>query len=403
MSKGIRIAVLFGIKIQIDLSWVLILLLVIWNLSVAFSQLHPEWGLLFSVTMGVIAALLFFISVLIHELAHSLVAKSQGIAVDSITLFLFGGVANIQEEPKSPLNEFVMAILGPVASVILGVVLLLIAGIGLEAREFIQGSPVELLVELSPGRTLAFWLGSVNVILGLFNMIPGFPLDGGRVLRSFFWAISRNLRKATRWASYVGQAIAWAMIILGIAMVFGLRIPVFGEGLINGIWLILIGWFLNNAASSSFQQLMIRDILAGIPVRQMTKRDPTTVPANITVNCLVEDYIMQTDEHSFPVMEQEQLIGMVSLDDVRKLSADLRTEKFVADIMTPRSEIITIDPNDDAYDALMTISRKGIRQLVVMEGDEIFGLIRRRDIIRFLQLQSEDFLPVISNTHERKR
>jgi Zn-dependent protease/CBS domain-containing protein len=403
MNKGIRIAKIFGIKIQIDWSWVLILLLVIWNLSIAFMQIHPDWGMSFSVIMAVIAALLFFISVLLHELAHSLVAKSQGIAVDSITLFLFGGVASIREEPKSPANEFVMAILGPVTSLIIGVLLLLLAGIGLDLQMLLQRSPLDILQELSPARTLAFWLGSVNVILALFNMIPGFPLDGGRVLRSIFWAISRNLRKATRWASYVGQAIAWAMIILGIAMVFGVRVPVFGEGLINGIWLILIGWFLNNAASSSYQQLMIRDILAGIPVRQMTKRDPTSVPANITVNCLVEDYIMQTDEHSFPVVEQEQLIGMVSLDDVRKLSADLRTEKFVTDIMTPRSEIITIDPNDDAYEALMTISRKGVRQLVVMEGDEIFGLMRRRDIFRFLQLQSEDYLPVISNTQERKQ
>jgi Zn-dependent protease/CBS domain-containing protein len=402
MDRGIRIANLFGIKIRIDWSWLLILLLVVWNLSVAFSQIHPDWGLPLTITIALSAALLFFLSVLLHELAHSLVAKSQGIPVDSITLFLFGGVASIREEPKSPGNEFVMAILGPITSLAIGFILLLLSGVGLNAQELIQQQPIEVLQQFSPLRTLGLWLGSVNVILGIFNMIPGFPLDGGRVLRSILWAVTRNLRKATRWASYVGQAIAWAMIVGGIAMIFGLRIPVFGEGLVNGVWLILIGWFLNNAASSSYQQLMVRNILEDVPVRRMTQQNPPTVPGNITVDVLIDDYIMQTDDHAFPVMEGDRLIGIVCLDDVRGVPGELRSEKLVSEIMTPHSEIRSISPDDDAFEALMTISRNAIRQLVVMEGDQMFGLVRRRDIVRFLQLESEEFSSNPLTQQERK-
>jgi Zn-dependent protease/CBS domain-containing protein len=389
-NNGIRIAKLFGIKIRIDWSWLLILLLVVWNLAAAFSQMHPDWRLPFTILIAVSAALLFFLSVLLHELAHSLVAKAQGIPVDSITLFLFGGVANIREEPKSPGNEFLMAILGPVTSLVIGFILLLIASIGLPMQQ-LQTQPMEILQQFTPLRTIAFWLGSINVVLGLFNLIPGFPLDGGRVLRSIIWALTQNLRKATRWAAYVGQVIAWSMIISGIAMIFGMQLPFLGEGLVSGVWLIFIGWFLNNAASRSYQQLMIRNILIDVPVKRMTKRNPPTVPADVTVDQLIEDYIMQTDEHAFPVLNGDNLVGIVCLEDVRRLPGELRPEKLVSEIMTPRSEIRSIHPDGDAFEAMITISRNSVRQLVVMDGDEMFGLVRRRDIIRFLQIQSEDF------------
>jgi len=248
MNKGIRIARLFGIDIKIDWSWLLILLLIVWNLTSAFSQAHPEWEMLFSVGMGLIASILFFLSVLLHELAHSLVAKSQGIPVSDITLFLFGGVSNIREEPKSPGSEFAMAVMGPVASLVIGFSLLVLSGIGLRVENLRDLQIMQFLEELGAFRTIMVWIGSVNVILGLFNLVPGFPLDGGRVLHSIIWRMTGNLRKATQWASYIGQAIAWIMIMAGMAMIFGIRIPFFGQGLIDGVWLILIGWFLNNAA-----------------------------------------------------------------------------------------------------------------------------------------------------------
>jgi len=390
MGKGIRIAKLFGIDIEIDWSWLLILLLVIWNLSTTFSQVHPDWSMIFSVTMGIIAALLFFLSVLLHELAHSLVAKSQGLPVNRITLFLFGGVSNIREEPKSPGNEFAMAILGPVTSIVIGFALLLLSGIGLQPQNLRHIDPMEFLQGLSTFRTLAVWLGTINVILGVFNLIPGFPLDGGRVLRSIIWAITDNLRQATRWASYVGQAIAWLMITGGIAMIFGIRIPFFGEGLVNGVWLIFIGWFLNNAANRSYQQLVIKDVLEDVPVRQMTKRNPPTVSPDISIETLIENHIMQTDDHAFPVIRDGELIGIVCLDDVRRVSASERATKTVSDIMTPKSDLVTISPDDPANDALNEISKRSIRQLVVLQDGKLFGLVRRRDIVRYLQLQSDE-------------
>jgi predicted transcriptional regulator len=181
------------------------------------------------------------------------------------------------------------------------------------------------------------------------------------------------------------------MIISGVAMIFGVQIPFFGQGLANGMWMILIGWFLNNASTRGYQQLVVRDVLEDIPVRRMTKRNPPTVPADISVDKLIEDYIMQTDDHAFPVMEEGRLLGIVCLDDVRPVPINERPSKSVADIMTPRSELITIAPDDDATKALNEISQRAIRQLVVMDGDKMVGLVRRRDIVRFLQLQSEEF------------
>ena len=394
MDRGIRIAKLFGIKIQIDWSWLLILALIVWNLASTFAQVHPNWNTSLSIFMGVIAALLLFLSVLAHELAHSLVAKSQGIEVNNITLYLFGGAANIREEPKSPGNEFLMAIIGPVTSIVLGLILLLVSGVGLSVQDIQNIEPMAFLNRLNALRTLSIWLGSVNLALGIFNLIPGFPLDGGRVLRSILWAITDNLRKATRWASYIGQAIAWMMIAAGMSMIFGIRIPFFGEGLINGVWLILIGWFLNNASLQSYQQVVIRDVLADVPVRMMTKRNPPIVSSDITVDDLIENHIMQTDDHAFPVMQEDELVGIVCLDDVRKVPKAERTQKTVSEIMTPRSNLITISPNDPADEALTSISRNAVRQLIVIEDDQFFGLVRRRDIVRFLQLQADEDMSV---------
>lgn len=392
MDKGLRIAKLFGINIRIDWSWLLILLLVIWNLSSAFSQVHPDWGTPFTIVMGVIAALVFFLSVLMHELAHSLVAKSQGISVNSITLYLFGGAANIREEPKSPGSEFIMAFVGPITSLVIGFALLLIAGFGIQLENIAQ--PMQVLEDLNAFRTLAVWLGSINIFLAIFNLIPGFPLDGGRILRSILWAIMGNLKKATRWASYVGQTLAWGLIIIGVGMVFGVNVPIFGQGLVGGVWLVLIGWFLNNAARRSYQQLVIRDILEDVPVRKMTKRDPKTVPGHISVEMLIEDYIMQTDGQSFPVIEEGNLIGIVTLDDVRQVPDDARATQTVADIMTPRKDLITLSPEDCADEALNAISRNAIRQVVIMDGNDFFGLVRRRDIVRYLQIQSDEINPL---------
>ncbi len=389
MKKGLRIARIFGITIKIDWSWLLILILTVWNLSSMFSQIHPEWPLWQVILIAVIAALLFFLSVLTHEMAHSLTAKKQGIPVRSITLFLFGGVSNIREEPKSPGSEFLMAILGPVTSLLIGIMLILAAGIGLQAGQFANLEPMQYLQGLNIPRTLAVWLGSINIILGVFNLIPGFPLDGGRVLRSIFWAVTKDLQKATCWASIIGQIIAWGMITAGVAMVFGVQIPFLGQGLSNGVWIIFIGWFLNNAATRGYRQMMLRDALEDVPVRQLMKKDPPTVPTDISIDTLIEDYIMQTEDHAFPVLENGRLAGIVCLEDVRKVAKGERQNQLVHEIMTPQDEIVSIHPSEDAYQALQLLAEKDIRQLVVMDAGTMSGLVRRRDIVRFLRINTE--------------
>lgn len=244
---GFRISRIFGIEIRVAWSWLIILGLVTWNLSSVFGNAHPDWGVGLQWGLGFLAALLLFGSVLTHELAHSLVAKSRGIPVDDITLFVFGGAADIEREPESAGGEFLMAIVGPVTSLILGGLLLFFAGAASSVREA-QGDTARLISQLAPFTTLVFWLGSINIVLGLFNLIPGFPLDGGRVLRSIVWAITGNLRTATIVAAGVGVIIAWLMIIGGGLMIFGVRIPIFGTGFSNGLWLALIGWFLHSGA-----------------------------------------------------------------------------------------------------------------------------------------------------------
>jgi Zn-dependent protease len=259
---GFSLGKIFGIAIRINFTWLLILPLIAWNLSTAFANAHPDWSIGLTWGIGLVAALLLFVSVLAHELAHSLVAKKQGIPVDDITLFLFGGVSDIEEEPKSPGGEFLMAALGPLTSFVIGIALLLLGG----SITDIQASGMNaenLLSRLSPFGTVVFWLGSINIVLGIFNLIPGFPLDGGRILRSVVWAISDNLQLATVVAATAGKVIAFLMIGSGILMILGIRIPFFGTGVFNGIWLALIGWFLFSGAqrqsrrqlrSSSYQE-----------------------------------------------------------------------------------------------------------------------------------------------------
>jgi Zn-dependent protease len=244
---GFSLGRIFGIAIRINLTWLLVLPLITWNLSSAFSRSHPDWNTGLAWGLGFAAALLLFISVLAHELAHSLVAKAQGIPVDDITLFLFGGVSDIEEEPKSPGGEFLMAILGPATSFAIGVGLLILGGSIADIRA--SGMNAEnLLGRLTPISTLVIWLGSINITLGLFNLVPGFPLDGGRILRSIVWGISGNLQLATNVATTAGKLIAFLMIGGGVLMILGVRIPIFGTGIFNGIWLALIGWFLYSGA-----------------------------------------------------------------------------------------------------------------------------------------------------------
>jgi Zn-dependent protease/CBS domain-containing protein len=389
MRTGLRIGRIFGINIYVDWSWILIFLLVMWDLAAAvFPQLHPHWGTTLIWGTAIAASLLFFASVLAHELAHSIVARTNGIPVHDITLFLFGGVSNIQGEPPSPGVEFVMAIVGPLTSIMLGVFFLLLSGAAAAGMEVISGNTLHALAQLGPVSTLLLWLGPINIVLGVFNLIPGFPLDGGRVLRSIFWAISHNLRRATQWASSIGQVVAWAFILAGISMIFGVSIPFLGSGFFGGLWIAFIGWFLNNAAVQSYRQVAIEDVLQGIPVSQLMRTNPPTVPSTISVSALVHDHIMGTNEHAFPVMDNGSLAGIVCIEDVRRVSREQWDLVTVGQMMTPANRLVTVSPTDEASKALTKLAQQDVNQMPVLQNGLLRGMLRRRDIMRWLQLQS---------------
>ena len=386
-GSGFKLGRLFGIKINVDWSWLLIFLLVTWNLTVVFNQAHPDWGLALNLGVSIVASILFFASVLAHELAHSLMAIAQGIPVRSITLFLFGGVSNIEREPPSPRAEFLITIVGPLTSIVLGFLFILLSGVSALSFGAVE-NPVAALSEMGPILTLFLWLGPINILLGVFNLVPGFPLDGGRILRSVLWAATGNLRVATRWASFVGQGVAWLMIIAGVAMVFGAEIPFLGTGLISGLWLAFIGWFLNNASIQSYRQVVVQDLLEDLPVSAIMRRDPPVVSSNQPISALVHDSVMGTDEHAFPVVDNGRLVGLVCLHDVRNVDRSRWDSTPISTIMTPREKLITTTPDEEGDDALNKMRREDHRQLPVMQQEQLVGLLRRRDIMRWLQLQS---------------
>jgi CBS domain-containing protein len=228
----------------------------------------------------------------------------------------------------------------------------------------------------------------MNILLGLFNLIPGFPLDGGRILRAILWSATKDLRKATAWAAGAGRLIGWMFIGAGIAMALGARVPFFGTGLISGLWLILIGWFLNIAAANSYQQTVVRDLLEDVPVFRLMRLDVPTVAPTLTVSHLVYDYVMGADERAFPVMEGDRLVGMVCLEDIRKVPREAWERVTVGEIMTEANRLDTVAASEDVGDALEKLTRRDVGQAPVVENGRLVGLLRRRDILKWLELQS---------------
>jgi Zn-dependent protease/CBS domain-containing protein len=388
MQGGFRIARIFGINIYMDPSWIFIFLLVTWNLSaVVFPSLHPDWSIRLNIGLGLLASLLFFGSVLAHELSHSLMAKARGLPVGRITLFIFGGAADIGREPPSPGSEFLIAIIGPITSIVLGGIFLAFGALSMDGLG--PGSLSEGLGSLTPMATLFFWLGPINILLALFNMVPGFPLDGGRVLRSILWKISHNLRLATRLATFSGQFIAWGFIITGAAMVFGMQVPVFGSGLVGGLWLAFIGWFLNSAAVQSYRQVVVDEMLAGVTVERLMHLEAPMVEPEERLDELVHTHLINRDNQAVAVVSSGRLVGMVQLEDARKIPQEKWAATRVREMMSPLDELPQVAPRDEASEALNKLTRSGVHQLPVVEDGNLVGVLRRRDIMRWLKLQSE--------------
>lgn len=384
-GSGLSLGRLFGIEVRIEWSWLLIFLLVTVNVGTALPQLNPSWGSGLVVGLALLASLLFFLSVLAHELAHSLVARARGLEVRSITLWLFGGVSNITREPPSAGAEFLIAVVGPLTSVGLGLLFLLLANASVGDLRH----PLGRLHGIAPLTAVFLWLAPVNVILGLFNLIPGFPLDGGRIVRSALWAATGSLDRATRWASWLGDAIGWLLIAAGVMMAFGYSLPFFGSGFAGGLWLAFIGWFLHNAARASLEQAAINHILEGVPVTRLMRTDVPTVQADTTVAALVHERMLREDDRAFAVLDGAELVGLVCLEDVRRLERDEWARTPVRRVMTPRAELAVATPLEDASDAFTELATRDVNQLPVLRDGQLVGMIRRGDILRWLQLHRE--------------
>lgn len=358
-----------GIPVRIHISWFLIFILVAWNLAgVVFPQRHPGWPSGLYLGAGVVTGLLFFASVLLHELAHSFVALRRGLPVRDITLFIFGGVSEISEEPQTPTTEFLMAVVGPVTSLLLG-------GLLLAAGALLRGS-LEFLA------ALCLYLGEINISLGLFNLIPGFPLDGGRVLRSILWQRSRNLPRATRIASLVGQGVAYLFIVAGVWLIFT------GQWS-NGLWIAFIGWFLDNAAQSSYRQMAAKNMLAGHTVREVMTQDCHPLPLTMSLDELVRGHILATGRRCFPVVEDGQLKGLLTLHNVRGVAQARWASVTVEQVMTPLVELKAIGPDDGLWSAMQEMTEEGVNQLPVIAEDQLIGMLGRDHLVSFIRVRAE--------------
>ena len=384
--QAFRIGRIFGIEIRIDWSWVFIVVLLTWNLSAVFTAWHPDWRTSESIGVALTAALLFFGCILLHELAHSVVAMRFGLRVRSITLFLLGGVSNIEREPPSARAEFLTAVVGPLTSILLGLGFIAAAALTMALSLSDAGMASPGLAQLGPFETLFAWLGPVNFVIGIFNLIPAFPLDGGRVLRSILWGLGGDLRAATRTVSLVGQMFGWLFIVTGFAMVFGLKVPLFGTGLAGGLWLAFIGWFLRSAATQAYTRLAIDEALAGHVVAEVMRRQAPVVPPDLALTTLVHEHFVRSDERALPVVRDGELLGVVSMAGVRTVPpADWPTTTVEA-VMQPLQSVTTATPEEPLVKAFGDLLQRDVDQLPVLDHGRLVGILQRRDVGRWLEL-----------------
>lgn len=358
-----KIARIMGIPIRIHFTWFLIFGLITWSLSTYyFPKAAPELPMASYWIKGVIAALLLFFSVAFHELSHSLVAKKYRIQIESITLFIFGGVAQMRGEPPHPKAEFWIAVAGPFSSLFLSIIFFLFS-----------------LNTSGSTKALFSYLSQINLILAIFNLIPGFPMDGGRVLRSILWQRKRNFFYATQKASGIGQKIALFFIFFGL---FSLL-----TGMPGGIWLMLIGWFLYTAAQASYHQSAIQEALLGVKVGDIMLRDLVTVKPSINIDELVNGYFLRYGYGGFPVVDGERYLGLITLKEIKNVPKEHFNRTSVSEVFSRHKKEWEISPEEDVLKALEKMIRDDTGRLVIIEGDRIVGMITRNGIARYIQIK----------------
>jgi Zn-dependent protease len=367
---GFALFRLAGIQVRADPSWLLIFLLIWWSIAAGYlPRTQPEAGAGARWLAGGAAALLFFASLLLHELSHSLVARRAGHEVRAITLFLFGGAAEMSSEPEDPGTELRIAIAGPLASFALALLFRLLGAL-------LPASAPDLLL------AVVGYLAWINLALGVFNLLPGFPLDGGRILRAWVWHRTGSLREASRVATRAGKGLG-----LGLAFLGGIQI--FTGALVGGIWLVLIGLFARGLAESSYQSLLLREQLEEVSVADVMVREPVTVAADLTLDRLVDDYILGHGFRGFPVVEAGRTLGLISVDRVRSVPAPQRAAQRVRDHLEPLDERLRVTPETPLLEALRTMASLGAQRLLVMRpgSDQLAGLLTKSGLVRFIELR----------------
>ena len=360
-----RVARIAGIEVRVDSSWVVIALLITYSMYLRSSVLYPELSGGGAVALGILATVLFFGSVLVHELAHALVAQARGIRVQDITLFLFGGATRARVESRGPRDEFVIALVGPLTSGLLAALFGIIAGLGGDVLS-------------RPLAGTFGYLAWTNLLLAAFNLVPGFPLDGGRLLRSAIWKATGSLGRATRIASVSGQAVGWLLVAAGVAWLLA------GD-LAGGIWFAFIGWFLVQAARSSYQELQLQQLLRGVEAEEVMAGDLVRIPPELSLRDAVDDYFMRYDHSAFPVEEQGRTIGLLTLRGVRRVPREQWPTRRVREHMVPLSDQVVVAPDARMDDVLGKLQDGETGRVLVVQDGEVVGIITPSDLTRWLR------------------
>ena len=373
MRSHIKLGRVFGIEIGIDYSWFIIAWLIVFSLAGLFKAGNSSWSPALVWGSALITAVLFFVSLLAHELAHSLVARAHGLPVKRITLFALGGVSVIEKEAPDAKTEFLIAIVGPVTSLVLGGAMVLLA--------WAAGGRLDATGQ-TPGVAILLWLGVTNIGLGVFNLLPGFPLDGGRVLRALVWWITGSMERATRIAARTGQVIAIIFIGYGIYRFFR------GYGL-GALWISFIGWFLLQAAGANYQEVELKHALAGMRAGDLMSRDCAEVPGPTSVQDFVDEFLLRTGGRCFFVTVQGRVAGMITSHEVRKLERNLWQVTPVQQIMMPLDKLHAVAPETEAMEALEVMAREDLNQLPVVSDHQVEGMLSRRNILEAIRSRRE--------------